>query len=380
MNRKPTVIVVCCQALLVVFAMSIDVSAQGFRRYQRPAHLYRGPVINGPVSNTPAPAVNHNHSGKHWSQSFDFGQRDHDFGTVATASKQEHVFEFRNTLQHPIHLTGVRASCGCTKPTILTPTVPPGEMARVKAKYDTLSHRGKKSATVTVNIRRDLPTTQYGEVQFSVRGMIRQDVVLQPGQIQFDNVSASSDHQRKVNLKYAGNWQWKLRDVRSTNPNLKVEFVETERDQYRRRVGYELTVTLLNDQPAGTFTDQLILETSDSQGHKMPIEVFGRVRPAIETSPVKLGAVEQHATIKKKLILKSVEPFLIQSVDTTDARIKVGDADGNRKVHLLTYELDTSSIGLVEGEIVVKTNLIDGGETRIPFQAQVVSTAIAGGN
>ena len=46
-----------------------------------------------------------------------FATLEHDFGTVAKNSKQEFRFEFTNLYEEPLHITGVRASCGCTIPT-----------------------------------------------------------------------------------------------------------------------------------------------------------------------------------------------------------------------------------------------------------------------
>ena len=41
-------------------------------------------------------------------------KREHDFGTVARASKQVHVFEFENNTGSDLLLNNVRTSCGCT--------------------------------------------------------------------------------------------------------------------------------------------------------------------------------------------------------------------------------------------------------------------------
>ena len=47
----------------------------------------------------------------------------HDFGTVARAAKSDYVFEMQNIYKETIHISGVRASCGCATPRIVKPTL-----------------------------------------------------------------------------------------------------------------------------------------------------------------------------------------------------------------------------------------------------------------
>ena len=39
--------------------------------------------------------------------------------TVARAAKVDHVFEMTNPFEETIHIAAVRASCGCSTPTIM---------------------------------------------------------------------------------------------------------------------------------------------------------------------------------------------------------------------------------------------------------------------
>jgi len=129
-----------------------------------------------------------------WTQSLsDPKSKEHNFGVVARASKQSHVFEFENTLGADLILESVRASCGCTKPQILTPLVKPGETAKVDAVFDTLNFFGTRGATITVAMQKIGTTVERGEIQFSVKGDIRRDVVLTPGEVRFDNVRVAEE-------------------------------------------------------------------------------------------------------------------------------------------------------------------------------------------
>ena len=51
-----------------------------------------------------------------WGKQLFVGEMSYDFGTVARAAKAEHVFEMKNPFKETIHISSVRASCGCSTP------------------------------------------------------------------------------------------------------------------------------------------------------------------------------------------------------------------------------------------------------------------------
>ena len=325
--------------LLVAFLIT-QVAGQTYQQpyqsqptYQQP---YQGQVYGQPTYPNQGYAQGyqaHNHVPpqtlvtSHWAQRFEFGERKHDFGAVPTASNQEHVFEFKNTLDEDIHVTGVRASCGCMKPKILTQFVKPGEIARVLAKFDTMKFRGEKAATVTVSIRKDRPYTEYGEVQFSVKGKIRQDVVLNPGKISFDDARLNEESQRTVAVNYAGDSQWAIVDVKSTNPNIEVETRESRRDVARGRVDYELVVKLLKNQPIGMLSEQLTLITNDSRNNNITVNVQGQVKPMVQAVPIKLGIINKNTTVVQKLVLRGEKAFRVTEILVDNQKIKFKTRD-----------------------------------------------------
>ena len=305
-------------------------------------------------------------------------EHEHNFGVVARASKQEHVFEFINTTGNDLFLTGVRTSCGCTKPLILTSHVKPGEKAQVNARFDTLNFYGSRGATLTVSMKKSGTVTEYGELQFAVKGEIRRDVVLSPGEIAFDNISLSEQAQRTVKVMYAGNPQWKIIEVKSTNPNVVAEAREVERSANNNRVTYELIVKLNDQQNAGSFNEFLTIVTNDSKTTGMPVYVKGKVNPLIEVQPIHLGVVNRGQTIKKKLIIQSSRAISVEEIKTSDPRIKFDPVDGEKTLHILAYTLDTSRLGEISEELTIVTNDPGQPETKVPFSVQIVPATIAG--
>ena len=299
-------------------------------------------------------------------------KRAHDFGVVARSSKQEHVFEFENTTDNDIFLTSVQTSCGCTKPTILTPHVKPGGTAQVNAKYDTQNFYGPKSATVTVSLQKAGPVSETGEVQFSVKGTIRRDVVLNPGEVVFDNVVVSESLQRTVRVSYTGDANWRIEAIKSTNPNMEAEAREVERNGLTRRVSYDLVVKLKNGLEPGAINEWLTIVTNDPTTTGMPVAVKGMVKPLIEVSSIQLGVVNRGQAIQKKLILRCQRAVFVKEVKAADPRIQFGPVDGEKTLHILSYSLDTSQPGNIDEEVTILTSDPCQPEAYVPFSVQIV--------
>jgi hypothetical protein len=305
-------------------------------------------------------------------------ERAHDFGIVARGSRQEKVFEFVNTTGSDLMMTGVKTSCGCTKPKILTSQVKPGETGKLSAVFDTVNFYGNRGATLTVSIKKTGAAPQNGEIQFSVKGSIRRDVVLTPGEFSFDDVMVSQEADRVAKVLYAGNAKWKILEVKSTNPNLIAEAREVTRDQSRGRVTYELVVKLSGKQDTGSFNEFLTIVTNDANTNGMPVAVKGIVKSRIEVSPIQLGTINQGQTVKKKLILKSSKPFSIKEVKSGDSRIKFEAADGEKNLHVLTYTLDTSKLGQIDEDLTIVTSDPDQPEAKVGFSAQIIEATTVG--
>ncbi len=303
----------------------------------------------------------------------------HDFGAVPALSKQEHIFEFVNTTEDHLNLLHVKASCGCTKPTILTPSVAPGETAKVLAQFQTRQFRGEKSATVTVSIDRVGQYTQRGEVQFSVRGKIRKDVVMTPGEVNFSTIGASQTAQQIVKMKYAGSPLWQILKVKSTNPHLDVEAREIDRTQ-TGRVAYELVVKVKDSMPAGSFHEELTVFTNDKNTPRMPVSVSGRVKPALEASSIQLGIIKQGTKVSKRFVVRGETPFSIKEIRIGNDRVNFAPSDGEKSLHVIPYTLDTQSAENIREKVTIITSDPDTPQKVVDFNVRIVPNVVAGSN
>jgi hypothetical protein len=268
-----------------------------------------------------------------------FNNRHHNFGTVARAAKVEHVFEFTNPFNQTLHVSGVRASCGCTTPIVLTQSVKPGEKGQIMARFNTRSFLGQRGATLTVVFDRP----RYGEAQLRVDGYVRKDVVCNPGEIAFGTVAAGKTAVKRVDIQYSGQPNWKILGAESPIPGLDLTVEETSRQG--GRVGYVLTATYTPNSKAGYLQGDIQLKTSDSGRGSVPLQFSGKVVEPISASPspMLLGSLPPNTTLEKKLILRGEEPFRVVSVQSNDDRVQCDFDDQAKKLHIIPVRLASGS-------------------------------------
>ncbi|MFK7737940.1 MAG: DUF1573 domain-containing protein [Pirellulaceae bacterium] len=282
--------------------------------------------------------------------------RRHDFGTVARAAKTEHRFYITNTSGRDMHLQSIRASCGCTTPIIETQDmIKPGEQGIILARFNTGTFTGQKQATLTVSIDQPYRT----EIQLIVRGYIRSDVVMNPGEIAFGQTPEGEPKVVEVKVDYAGRSDWKIEDVVSESKLVEAEVTELSRQS--GRVAYTIKATLSPNTPIGFLREQLILKTNDNRLTSVPVELTADVRPAIELSPKSyaLGTIEKDSSHKQRLVVKGKKPFKILEITSPYASIVFDPSEDAKPAHLLNFELKPNAVGSIQGDILVRTDISD---------------------
>lgn len=316
-----------------------------------------------------APSV----SAQEWAKKM-FKNHSHDFGAVARGSKTVYEFELENIYEEEVHIAGVRASCGCTIPTIKQDTLKTWEKGAIVAEFNTRSFLGQRSATITVTI--DKPF--FAEVQLNVKGYIRSDVVFNPGTVNFGEVDFGSPNEKRVELSYAGRDSWKILDVRSANPNLEVELNEKERGG--GRVQYDMLVRLKGDAPEGYLEDQLTIVTDDARLKNVTLPVEGRIVSPLTVSPgsLFLGVLQPGEKVTKQLVVKGKQPFKVLAVKCSDNCFEFKTTTDSKTLHLIPV---TFTAGDAPGKLVqtiqIETDLAKGMSASCTATATIKGTAAA---
>lgn len=290
------------------------------------------------------------------SKAIPVASRAHDFGTVARAANTEHRFMIKNVLEQELHISGVRASCGCTTPIVETETIKPGETGSILARFNTGTFTGQKQATLTVSIDRPF----YTELQLNVRGYIRSDVVLSPGEIEFGQIPEGESKTLELNLEYAGRPDWKIERVESPVPFVDARFEEVSRTG--GRIMYKISAVLADNAPVGFQQNQLILHTNDRRLTTVPIRFIADVQSPIQVSPQSfaLGRVEAGEPIPQRLVVKSRKPFRILDITSESAEIVFEPIAEAKAAHLINISIAPNSTnvgGEVKGSVLLRTDL-----------------------
>ena len=82
-----------------------------------------------------------------------FDKMEFDFGHIAQGIPQKTIFILTNKSDHPLLLTKVKGSCGCTATNYSKTAVAPGEHTEIEATYNAKSVGAfQKTITVTTNL------------------------------------------------------------------------------------------------------------------------------------------------------------------------------------------------------------------------------------
>jgi hypothetical protein len=299
-----------------------------------------------------------------------FKVTNHDFGAVARGSKTEFLFEFENIYKEDVHVASVRSSCGCTDAKIEADLVKTWEKGAIKAVFNTRAFLGHRSATLTVTF--DKP--YFAEVQLSVRGYIRGDVVFDPGSVVFNDVDQGAAAERVVNVSYAGRSTWEIVDVRSANPHFEVELLDENRAG--GRVSYKMLVRLKGDAAEGYFQDQLVIVTNDLSMSRLELPVEGRVASALTVSPASLflGVLKPNQKVTKKLVVRGKTPFKIVDIKCPNGCFHADRPEEAKRLHLIpiTFTADDQPRKVSE-KIEIQTDLNSGATTSCIASATITS-------
>ncbi len=263
-----------------------------------------------------------------------FAEKSHDFGPVPRGGIVRHPFVLTNRLNVPISITNLRVSCGCTSGTASASVVPPGKTATVEAQMDTRNFVGRKSTTLFVAV---MAGAEQVEIGLGVSSLILSDVVLNPGSVDFGMIGRGQSPAQVLSIDRIGKPDWRITKMVSGSKALNASLQETKR--VNGEVGYQLTVSLKPDAPAGIVRDEIRLVTNDPETPGIPVWINGQVKGDLSATPslLNLGNATSAAGAQGKFIVRSSKPFAIARIDGAGDGFKLAAADaGKRPVQVVT--------------------------------------------
>lgn len=301
-----------------------------------------------------------------------FEEKEKDFGVSAKGTVLIHYFRFTNNTKQTVTLGQPRVSCGCVTPALSKNQLAPGETAAVIAYMDTrrIPHAGV-TKTVIVYVPFQSPT--FEEVALKVTTVTRDDLLMSPDTLAFGNVTKGKDAKVSTKVTFTSDANWEIKKATSTGAYVKPEFKLSSRNG--TTVTYDVTATLDKDCPAGNWTSDIYLETSNTAVAKLRIPVTVNVSAPVAVSPdtIAFGTVQMGSAAEKTITIQSSTPFKILDVKGADDQVTVKvDKDAAQAVHTVVVAANPKAAGGFARKLEIVTDNKDQPTVIVQVTGKVI--------
>ncbi len=299
-----------------------------------------------------------------------FDELGRDFGAVPRGPVLTHPFRLVNNTGAPVHIGGVRVSCGvCTSVRPLQYDLAPGQETAIVVQMDTTRFLGPKVVTVFVTF--DQP--RFDEVRLWVQANSRDDVTVMPDNLAMGRVKRSTSPTASTTISFFGDANWQITGVASDSNYVQPLCKLVRRDGVE--VAYQLSARLRPDTPVGKWYTDLWLTTNNPATPRVRVPLNVEVESGLSVSPgsVVLGPVKPGKETQQKVIVRGVQPFRITRIQGTDRQMTVRDSTPAAKdVHVLTITFRGNQPGDMSRTFRVSTDLVGENDVEFTARAQVV--------
>lgn len=302
-----------------------------------------------------------------------FSEKVIDFGTTPKGAVLVHYFRFTNTTNQTMSLGTPRVSCGCTSASLSKNTLAPGESAAVIALMDT---RRIPTPNVTKSVIVYVPfiAPNQEEVALRVQTVARDDLMMSPDTLAIGTVIKGQARKATTKVTFLNDPNWKITEAASTGAFVNAEFKEESRSG--NFVTYEVSAILDKDCPAGNWTSDVNLKTSNNAVAKLRIPVtVNIVAPPVAVSPeiITFGNLPMGKSTEKKVTLQSGTPFKILDVKGVDEQLKaVIEKSDSSPIHTITIAAHPKVAGGFTRNVEIYTDNKEQPKVIVPVTAKVI--------
>lgn len=301
-----------------------------------------------------------------------FPEKVKDFGVAPRGPVLVHYFRFTNTTGQTLSLGQPRVSCGCTSAAMSAYTVAPGESAAVIAHMDTRRFQyANVTKAVTIYVPFVSPTQE--EVSLRVQAICRDDLMMSPDTLAFGTVTKGKGAKTSTQVTFTSDPNWEVKESKSTGGYVGVQHKLLSRSG--STVTYEIIATLDKDCPAGNWTSDVFLKTSNAGVEKLRIPVTVNVTAPVAASPevVQFGNVALGNATEKSVTLQSRTPFKILAVKGGDDQLGIViESKDAKPVHVIKLSASPKLQGGFLRNVEITTDNKDQPKVVIPVAAKVV--------
>jgi Protein of unknown function (DUF1573) len=310
-----------------------------------------------------------------WANKLFGGATSKDFGTVAKGAQLKYNFKVTNIYKVPLEITNVRVTCGCVTVKDANGVdmthhlkdaqrvIEPNESIYLHVNMDSRRFDGHKSINVMVTVGPQYISTATLTVQASTR----QDVVLNPGEIDFGVVHRGNSPSQSFDVEYAGAAGWRLDEIVKNNTapfDLQVEDLKGRVG----KSGYRIKVTLKPEAGPGQFREEILLKTNNGV---LTYTISGNVQAPLEVSHANVTfSSVQAGTEGVKVSVRGSRPFRIARIDGQGQGVTATfAADRLATMHVVTIRCVTEQPAELRKVLTIFSSL-DNESVQITVEAR----------
>jgi hypothetical protein len=283
-----------------------------------------------------------------WANKLFGGVTTKDFGTVAKGAQLKYSFKMTNIYTVPLEITFVRPNCSCVTVNngLLVQNWPessrviaPKESIYLNINMDSRRFNGPKAVQIFVTVGPQYIST----ATLTVQANTRQDVVLNPGEIDFGVVHHGNTPTQIIDIEHAGNNNWRLEEiVKNSNAPFDLR-VEDLKGRIAGKSGYRIFATLKAEANPGQFKEEILLKTNDPGSQVLTFNIIGNIQAPLSASPstVSLNSAPGAVQEPTRVSIRGSQPFRILRIDGQGQGISAMFAgDRLATMHVITIRCD----------------------------------------
>lgn len=309
-----------------------------------------------------------------------WSEMSYDFGNIPDTDMVSHVFKFHNKSDKRVTIQSATGSCGCTVPDLKKKVFEPGESGEMTVTFNPQHRQGPQPKNITVTYSEPAGTPQ---TLLSITSNVQPLMVIEPPKMYLMEVDAKTGKSTEINVSGRKS-DFKVEKIVSTNENLLVTVgdkreVMINGQEFQQ---YPISVSIKPNTPIGEFQTQLEIHTNEPtkpvENYMFVADVVGELR----ATPQKLQLRAYTPNIPFANIVnlesRSGKAFKVLSVDVVgrDDMQLVTDFEANPATGKPAYTIRLSGVtpdmtGVVQGDIIVRTDMPDNPEIRLPFSTTI---------
>lgn len=318
----------------------------------------------------------------------------HSFEPMAQNMEGQHVWKISNNGKSDLELTKGPSTCSCTIANFQNDeskfVLKPGESTEIELKWETRQNNGefKKSASVLTN------DPLNPSIEFVVQGIVRPAVMVQPVDrvVNFQNISNEKSNEAPIAIYSADKPNLKILSATTSKPEL-IETVITPLNEAEltnlteneKINGHKVMIKLKPGMPVGLFSEELVIKTDHPNQGEVRVSITGKMSGPISTFPETLRMTQVESSkggsVQAIVIVRDKQPTKFEVVEVPESvnvSIVPAEDDKGQKAdgrYVLTVNVPAGvKPGLLQGNIVLKTDHKMASEIKIPITGVILGT------